>query len=206
MKSVKSCRSWSSIWTIRISSSFARPLPKCNAPIVHFIGRSSLSIVSVEDFKNLGKELRSWTRTTTTSYQFQAMFSKRTPFPVPNMDFLNGNECTSRLRKCCKKLVNPIMEDINPYLGDGTKTTITEVLGPSLGGPRSKLLNMTRLSWRTITSQQNLKEFKNTKHWVLRLNQDGAQQPLNQRPDFAQAKRECKKNARRTCEKDSTRI
>ena len=30
-------------------------------------------------------------------------------------------------------------------------------------------------------------------HWILTLNQDGAQQPLNRRPDFAQAKRECKR-------------
>ena len=29
--------------------------------------------------------------------------------------------------------------------------------------------------------------------WILKLNQDGPQQPLNQRPDFAQAKRECKR-------------
>ena len=33
---------------------------------------------------------------------------------------------------------------------------------------------------------------QNTKHWVLRLNQDGAPQPLNQRLDFAHSKRECK--------------
>ena len=41
---------------------------------------------------------------------------------------------------------------------------------------------------------------------VLRLNQDGAQQPPNPRPDFAQAKRECKRMQRWTCEKESTRI
>ena len=34
---------------------------------------------------------------------------------------------------------------------------------------------------------------RNSEHWILKLNQDGAQQPLNQRPDFAQAKRECKR-------------
>ena len=33
----------------------------------------------------------------------------------------------------------------------------------------------------------------NSKHWILRLNQDGAQPPLNQRPDVAQAKSECKR-------------
>ena len=34
---------------------------------------------------------------------------------------------------------------------------------------------------------------QNSKHWFLTLNAEGPQQPLNQRPDFAQAKRECKR-------------
>ena len=34
---------------------------------------------------------------------------------------------------------------------------------------------------------------QNSKHWILTINADGPQQPLNQRPDFAQAKRECKR-------------
>ena len=34
---------------------------------------------------------------------------------------------------------------------------------------------------------------QNSKHWLLTLNKEGPQQPLNQRPDFAQAKRECKR-------------
>ena len=33
---------------------------------------------------------------------------------------------------------------------------------------------------------------RNSEHWILKLNQDGAHQPLNQRPDFAQPKREGK--------------
>ena len=58
----------------------------------------------------------------------------------------------------------------------------------------AKNSNMTRLPWKTThTSQQNLKEFKIQKNWILRLNQNGAQQPLNQRPDFSSAKRECKR-------------
>ena len=32
-----------------------------------------------------------------------------------------------------------------------------------------------------------------SKHWILTLNAEGPQQPLNQRPDFAQAKRDCKR-------------
>ena len=34
---------------------------------------------------------------------------------------------------------------------------------------------------------------QNSKHWILTINADGLQQPLSQRPDFAQAKRECKR-------------
>ena len=50
------------------------------------------------------------------------------------------------------------------------------------------------MPWKTThTWQQNPARIQNTKHWVLRLNQNGGQQALNQRPDFAQAKRECKR-------------
>ena len=34
---------------------------------------------------------------------------------------------------------------------------------------------------------------QNSEHQILKLNQDGAQQQSNQRPDFARAKRECKR-------------
>ena len=78
-------------------------------------------------FQNLRKELWSWTRTTTTSCQLQSVLSKRTLFAVPNMELLNGNECTTRVRKCCKKLVNPSMEDITSCVRDGTKTTNTPI-------------------------------------------------------------------------------
>ena len=34
---------------------------------------------------------------------------------------------------------------------------------------------------------------RNEKHWVLSLNKEGVQGPLNQRPDFVEAKRELKR-------------
>ena len=34
---------------------------------------------------------------------------------------------------------------------------------------------------------------QNSEHSILTINAEGPQQPLNQRPDFAQAKRECKR-------------
>ena len=47
---------------------------------------------------------------------------------------------------------------------------------------------------------------QNSKHWILTLNSEGPQEPLNQRPDFAQAKRECKTIARRARGKDPARL
>ena len=74
------------------------------------------------------------------------MLSKSTTFAVQNMDLLSGSECTAKTEgNVAKKLVNPSMEDINPYLRDGSKTTNTESLSQKFGGPRSKLVNMTRL-------------------------------------------------------------
>ena len=34
---------------------------------------------------------------------------------------------------------------------------------------------------------------QNSKHWIRTLNAEGPQQPLNQRPDFAHAKKECER-------------
>ena len=54
------------------------------------------------------------------------------------------------------------------------------------------LRRTSELPWKIIdTSRQELREFDPQN--ILKLNQDGPQQPLNQRPDFAQAKRECQR-------------
>ena len=47
---------------------------------------------------------------------------------VSDMDLLNDNECITRLKKCCKKLVKKNMEDTHPFLRDGITTTNTESL------------------------------------------------------------------------------
>ena len=62
---------------------------------------------------------------------------KRITVAVPNMDLLNDNECTTRLKHCCKKLVNKSIEDIHPYSRDGIMTAKTESLCQILDGQRS---------------------------------------------------------------------
>ena len=45
-----------------------------------------------------------------------------------------------------------------------------------------------------IYTATRAERIQNSKHWILTINADGGtQQPLNQRPDFAQAKIECKR-------------
>ena len=45
-----------------------------------------------------------------------------------------------------------------------------------------------------IYTDTKAERIQNSKHWILTANaQGGTQQSLNQRPDFAQAKRECKR-------------
>ena len=48
--------------------------------------------------------------------------------------------------------------------------------------------------------------FRNSTHWILTLNKEGAQQSLHQRPDFAQAEKRMQEIARPTLGKDSTRL
>ena len=99
---------------------------KKQCPDCNLYWRSALFIALAEDVENRRKELRSSTRTTTII-----------TLPVPNMDLLNDSESCTRLRKCCKKLVNPSMEDIHPYSRDGITTTHSESLCQILDGQRS---------------------------------------------------------------------
>ena len=65
---------------------------------------------------------------------------------------------------------------------------------PKLDGPRNKTLQCDRIAVENHSDVATRAErLRTSEHWILKLNQDGAQQPLKQRPDFAQAKRECKR-------------
>ena len=149
----------------------------------------------MEDVKNLRKELRSWTRTTTTSYQFQAFLSKRTPFAVPNMDLLNGNECTSRLKEMLqKKARQPKHGGCKTILERWHKDDTYRNSLSLIGWTEEQIIEHDKIALEDHSHVATKPErIQNTKHWVLRLNQDGSQQPLNQRHDIAQAKRECKR-------------
>ena len=114
------------------------------------------------------------TKATTMSCRHLAMLSRIIPSAAPNMDLLNDNESINK--KCCIKRVRRDMENTHPFLTE-QDTMLFD---------RTALENHSYVATRA-------ERIRNSEHWILKLNQDGAQQPLNQRPDFAQAKRECKR-------------
>ena len=53
----------------------------------------------------------------------QLRHQKRTSPMVPNMELPNGNDCTTKPRRCCRKLANPSMVVTKPFWKDGTRMT-----------------------------------------------------------------------------------
>ena len=111
-----------------------------------------------------------WTRRTSTPCQFQVTSSKRSYSVVPNMELPSGNDCTTKPRTCCRKLANPSMVGTKPFWKDGT----------------------TALEDHSYIATRGARD-RNEKSWVLKLNKEGAQGPMNQRPDFVEARREMKR-------------
>ena len=86
------------------------------------------------------------------------------------------------------------MVGTEPFWKDGTRTTNTASLCQKLGGLKSRLFSMTNLHWKNHSYSATREErTRNEKSWVLKLNKEGVQGPMNQGPDFVEAKREMKR-------------
>ena len=144
---------------------------------MHYIGKLALCTAHVEEVQNPRKELGSWTRTTTTPHQFQVTSSKVTSPMVPNMELPNGNECTTKPRRCCRKLVNPGMVVAKPFWKDGTMMINSASLCQNLAGLKNKLLSMKHLHWKTTRIlQREKKELETRKigysRWIKKVFKD----------------------------------
>ena len=63
-----------------------------------------------------------------------------------------------------------------------------------IGWTEQDIMLFDRIAWENHSYVATRAErIRNSEHWILKFNQDGAQHPLNQRPDFAQTKRESKR-------------
>ena len=102
-------------------TSSKQQFPDCNsyweAGIVHCIcGRCSRVSQSTEEVDKSDNDVLS----------IPAMLSRRITGAAPDMDLLNDNECSTRLKNCCIKLVKKSMENTHPFLRDGITTANTE--------------------------------------------------------------------------------
>ena len=69
------------------------------------------------------------------------------------MVLLNDNECITRLKKCCIKLVKKSMENTHPFLRDGITTTKVESLWQKLHGQRSIFKSWENSKFRALDSK-----------------------------------------------------
>ena len=70
----------------------------------------------------------------------------------------------------------------------------TEIRCQKSGGKKKNMMLHDRIALeKHVHVATKAERIQNSKHWILTLNAEGPQQPLNQGPDVAQAKRECKR-------------
>ena len=93
-----------------------------------------------------------------------------------------------------QKARQPSMEDIHPYLRDGINDDEYRKSLSLIGWTEQQIIENDKIALEDQSHVATRAErIRNSKNCILALKQNGAQQPLNQRPDFAQAKRECKR-------------
>ena len=118
------------------------------------------------------------------------MLSRRTAAVVPNTDLLKDKECASKRNRCSKRHVRKSTETTKQYVHDGKPAKSTGLL---IGWKEKDTMLYDRIALeKQIHVATRAENIQNSKHWILTLNAEGPQQPLNQRPDIAQANRECK--------------
>ena len=128
------------------------------------------------------------------SSRYPAVLSRRITSAVPDMDLPNDNECITRVKKCRTKLVKRNMEGHSSFLARWHNEYSYRDSLTRIGWTEQDIMLFDRITWENHSYVATRAErIRNSEHWILKLNQDGAQQPINQRPDFAQTKRECKR-------------
>ena len=153
------------------------------------------------------KELRMSTRATTMSCRYPAMLSRRITSAEPDMDLLKENEYITRPEKCCIKRVKRNMDNTHPFVRDGITTGDTESHRQKLDGQRAIIMLHDRIALENRSYVATRTErLRNAEHWILKLNQGGAQQPLNQTTRLCSSEKRMQGITRRICGKDSTGI
>ena len=130
-----------------------------------------------------------------TPYEFPVTSSKRTSPMVPNMGLPSGNSCATKPRK-------EILQNGRQPKHGGSKTILErwhkdDKYRKSLSffdWTEEQIIQDDEHALEDHSSSATRDErTRNEKSWVLSLNKEGVQGPLNQRRDFVEAKRELKR-------------
>ena len=107
---------------------------------------------------------------------------------------LKDRRCTSRRSKCLRKPDKECTEAILRYSQDGTAMNKYRKSLSDIGWKEHHIILYDTIALRRTSRRlRELKEIQISYYWILTANsEEGTQRPHNQRPDFAQAKRECK--------------
>ena len=127
-------------------------------PTVLYTGKLALSSAHVDEVSYPRKEPNISTRRTMTPSPFPVTSWKKGLNHGARHGAYEGNECIVKQKRCCKKLANRSMEDINPFLRDGTKMTITESICIKNGWTEEQIIQYDKLPWKTTPTLQNQKE------------------------------------------------
>ena len=112
----------------------------------------------------------------------------------PSTDFLKDQSCTTRRNRRLKKArqgkhgCHPTI--LSRWYDDGEYRKSLS----AIGWKENHIILYDRIAVeKHIYLATRAERNQNSKHWILTINAEGFQQTPNQRPDFAQAKRECKR-------------
>ena len=101
------------------------------------------------------------------------------------MDVLNGNECAAEAKEMLQEARQPKHGGNKSILERWHKDEQYRKSFSEIGWTEEQIIEYDKIALEDRSYVATRSErIQNTKHWVLRLNQDGVQQPLHQRPDF----------------------
>ena len=109
------------------------------------------------------------------------------------MEHVCGSACISSQMKCCRKPASTtvVFSNLHRCHNDDKYGKFCQILG----GLTNRLFSMTNLHWKTTPIVQHERNAFETTIWVLLLNTEGVQGPLNQLLDFVEAKTRNRKTA-----------
>ena len=126
-----------------------------------------------------------------TLLQSLALLFGRIPVEDQSTVHPKDRSCFSRRRRCSRKQDSHSTGAIRRFSQDGMHKKDTEIHWQCTMLAKKKSCFSIASLFKDDFSATRAERLQNAKHWVLRLNADGHQKPLRQRPEFAYALKQC---------------